>query len=280
MSPARRTRIVYWGAPGAGKTESLRTLHRAFAPKMDARLRHVPSERDPGASIDLLELEVPRDSGPPHPVAVVAAPGAAAFEETRTRLLRGADAVVLVVDGSRLDENLTAMDELNRSLQAVGKSLASCPLVIQYHQIERANPQIRAELQRKLDPAFGSPGSGPLRQADSEIEAFRAALKASLRPPQTPTPLATTPPPAIDRDAVAQRAQQLFDANWRETVDGITPTGVAIESDRWSLASVGEVSQLDDRSLCIPLALRAPSDEIVEFTLTLSLDQVPGFEDE
>src|SRR5215469_10831799 len=151
--PNVNARIVYWGAPGSGKTANLRMIHAKLRADHRGELREVPTRLDPSVSYEMMPIELGEIAGVRTRIQIIAVPGGPEQAPTRKQLLDKVDAVVFVVDAQRdrIDANVACFEELRRTLAAYGRALESVPMVIQYNKRDLADPFALEELHRKLD---------------------------------------------------------------------------------------------------------------------------------
>jgi signal recognition particle receptor subunit beta len=151
--PNVNARIVYWGAPGSGKTANLRMIHAKLRADHRGELREMPTRLDPSVCYEMLPIELGEIAGVRTRIQIIAVPGGPEQAPTRKQLLDKVDAVVFVVDSQRdrIDANVACFEELRRALAAYGRALESVPLVIQYNKRDLADPFALEELHRKLD---------------------------------------------------------------------------------------------------------------------------------
>jgi signal recognition particle receptor subunit beta len=242
--PNVNARIVYWGAPGSGKTANLRMIHAKLRSDHRGELREVPTRLDPSVSYEMMPIELGEIAGVRTRIQIIAVPGGPEQGPTRKQLLDKVDAIVFVVDAQRdrIDANVACFEELRRTLAAYGRALESVPMVIQYNKRDLADPFALEELHRKLDirgagafEAVATEGTGVLqtlttvskrvirarREQTAEAAtaakapasplrgtvsaAVKAALPAEAREAAAP-PKAATMPAALPRPAIRSAA--------------------------------------------------------------------------
>lgn len=148
------TRIVYFGAPGAGTTSNVRWLYThgrwrtegpllPFGPE-DSEQTHffqfVPDEQDlPGFSLL---------------VRVYSLPGALADRAHREEIVRDADAIVLVADArpGRNEGNIDALLDLDRLLKDLEIELSELPMVFQVNHTDHDEAESVREVVYDLNP--------------------------------------------------------------------------------------------------------------------------------
>jgi len=100
------------------------------------------------------------------------------YEATRNIVLRGADAIIFVVDSAadRLAENLKSWQQLQRQLAALNSATAALPIVVQWNKRDIVNAlpieQLKCELKITRQPCIEA-------QAMHDI-GTRETLKAAI----------------------------------------------------------------------------------------------------
>lgn len=133
--------LVYCGPFGSGKTTNLRRLAAWLPDRFRSRLLTVdsPVRRSAGDDssthcFDLLPIVIDTDLGRLK-LRLLSVPGNLMYEPTRRLLLRGADGVVFVADGTLpAEDNQQSFAELRTSLRENGRAPDSMPLVIQLNK--------------------------------------------------------------------------------------------------------------------------------------------------
>ncbi len=137
-----RTRIVYWGPQGSGKTASLATLLRFLDPEEQGRLYSVAEEDGGTLSFDLLPVEGFRLGTQRVQMRVLAVPGDPERAAARRALVGEADAVVFVADSrpEAADRNRASKGELDAALRA--EERAGIPIICacNHHDHPSARP--------------------------------------------------------------------------------------------------------------------------------------------
>lgn len=208
MQPERgevNARILYWGAPGGGKSTNLQAIHARLRPDHRGPLEEVPTRVDPSVCYERLGIELGQIAGQRTRIQIVAVPGAPEHAVTRKQLLDRVDGIVFVVDSTptRIDDNLASFDELRTALHAYGRRLEDVPLVVQYNKRDDADPFVLEELHRKLEvgnaavfEAVASGGTGVLQT----LTTISKRVVRALRDPHRAAP-ASVPPAPVDHPA-------------------------------------------------------------------------------
>jgi signal recognition particle receptor subunit beta len=311
-APEVTARIVYWGAEGAGKSTSLRTIHAKLKPDHRGDFQELPTRLDPTLTYESFSIQLGTISGLKTRLQVVAVPGGPGLEATRKQLLDQVDGVVLVLDSQaeRLDANLESLDELRKSLNDYGDSFNQIPLVVQYNKRDLGDPFAIEELHRRLHLAdaavfetVATDGSGILqclttiskrvvrvmRERGLEPEPVtpqpvRAPAAAPAAPVETPAPsrpshtvmeeaiLAEGDGAASNEGAAAADAQLALDRPWSEVASEAKAGDGARIGADLKLVSVGQASRSGDRAVRVPLVLGNDDGETVTLSLTIQLD--------
>jgi len=231
MHPERgevNARILYWGAPGAGKSTNLQAIHARLRPDHRGPLEEVPTRVDPSVSYERLGIELGQIAGQRTRIQIVAVPGAPEHAVTRKQLLDRVDGVVFVVDSTpaRIDDNLASFDELRTALHAYGRRLEDLPLVVQYNKRDGADPFVLEELHRKLEvgnaavfEAVASGGTGVLQT----LTTISKRVVRTLREPRHSASESVPPTPDPMDPAAAEPPAQREGPTGAETGRGATP---------------------------------------------------------
>jgi len=248
------TRIVYFGAPGAGTTSNVRYLFahgrwRAAGPL-------IPFGPEEGEQTHFFEL-LPDDVDLPGftlRVRLYSLPGGLADRIHREEVLRDADAIVLVADArpGRNEGNIDALLDLDRLLKDLDVELATLPMVFQVNHTDHEQAEEVREVVYDLNPyghptipARASEGIGVEETLSSLLDAIVTRVRDNLA--GQPTSLhvhAIHRREEISSEAVLeahQRAIALARAEVQESTEqervrpwtrsnyDILPTGVSVE---------------------------------------------------
>ena len=166
-------RIVYAGPEGAGKTSNLEYLHQALAPEDRGKLIS-PGRDDSGRSFffDFLAVDLGSVGSWQVRLHLYTAPGGRDRTEDRVRILRGADALVLVVDsgGDRLDANRAALDRLAEDLEEAGREREGLVTAFQYNKRDLGDALAVEELEEALNPGGIPYFEAVARRGDGVVE--------------------------------------------------------------------------------------------------------------
>jgi len=180
-----RTKIVYWGPEGSGKTRSLLELRRQIDPEDRLRLYSVNGAGERTLFFDLLALE----EFPLGPLRVrtrvVAVPGGAEAAAARARLLEGVDVIVFVAESQRgeMEANRASLAELEAALWARRIDPLTVPIVWAFNKqdLPEAAPPAEARwvLSAREGPAYETDAASGAGLAECFREAFRRMVEGA-----------------------------------------------------------------------------------------------------
>lgn len=126
-----RFKIVYHGIAMSGKTTNIERLAKGSG--LDILSFDTKEERT--LVFDFVTKKINLD-GFTLSFSIYTIPGHDIYKDIRKMVMRGADAVVFVVDSSerRLSENKNFLKTLREDLSMYGKTFADTPVVIQYNK--------------------------------------------------------------------------------------------------------------------------------------------------
>jgi len=304
-------RILYWGAPGAGKVTNLRNVAARLRPDHRGEMRSVPTRIDPTVTYTLIPIELGEIGGMRTCIEMVAVPGQPEQAPTRKQLLDEVDGIVFVADSrsERIEENLASLEELRKALADYARPIEEVPLVIQYNKRDLADAYAIDELHRRIAlpgvtvfEAVASEGTGILQTLSTiSKKVIRALREQSLtnqtppaRAPQplSPPPASQPPPPpqsASERmeeailaepmhvesagiEADAFAARSLLEQHAPHDIDEMARAAGARIGRDLCIVSVGEATRADERSVRVPLVLGDAEGETSTLILTVRLD--------
>lgn len=240
-------RIVYDGAPSAGKTTSLRAVHAALLATRDGSV-HTPTDGETTRETTYFDWRDFRGGfidGRPLRCQLLTVPGQLARRDRRALLLEEADAVVFVVDASE-----EALDASRRAFESLARS-SSAPRVVQLNKIDRPAPASEALVRRLL--ALGD--DVPVHEASAlegrgVSQAFLSAMRlAAERVRADLASLPTRPTPTHDALLATMRARRgelarsAADAEW----PAMWPMATLLDEDVRALFRSAHPTTLDAR---------------------------------
>ncbi|MCR9248231.1 MAG: ATP-binding protein [bacterium] len=153
INVAERTinaKLVYYGVGVGGKTTSLQQVHGIFSPRNEVQLLSISTEEDSTLMFDFLPINLGSIGGFNIRIKGYTVPGQPKYRRMRQYVLRGADAVVFVVDSqsSRLQENIESLESMRENLRLLSNTSESLPIVMQYNKRDLDHILSEEELDR------------------------------------------------------------------------------------------------------------------------------------
>jgi len=172
-------RILYWGPPASGKSETLGALQRAIDPDGRSTLFRLADEDGSTVFFDVLPLEEFRFGGQRMRITVCAAPGGVDRAAERRALLRDADAIVFVADAHRsaLPGNRASLGELDETLDALGRRDDEVPLVWSFNKQDGAECLATRELREMIVPGSDPVYETVAPEGQGVFESFRETFR-------------------------------------------------------------------------------------------------------
>lgn len=215
ISASTRTlqvKIVYYGPGLSGKTTNLEQLARSLDPSRVGELMSLDTTGDRTLFFDWMPVDLGKIKGFDVKVQLFTVPGQVRYNNTRKKVLQGADGVVFVADSQEeaLDQNRFSFQNLRENLAAEGIDLEDIPLLIQWNKCDLPSALPPAALAARLNlehypqvQAVASQGTG-IRETLRQITQITLShVKADLRMGTEPTPREASIP--MDGDALLTR---------------------------------------------------------------------------
>ena len=193
-----KLKIVYVGAAMSGKTTNLLYLHRTLPPDRRGRLTSLAGEGDRTLFFDFMAFELGLVGGLKTHFHLYTVPGQPELMASRRAVLRGADALVAVVDSDprRRLENKHALADVDAALEALGQDQAAIPRVYQFNKRDLSDAlplrELDAEFNPKRWPAYAAKALEGDGVKDSLQTIFKLAIshigraRAQAQPPVRP----------------------------------------------------------------------------------------------
>lgn len=146
-------KYVYDGAPGAGKSTTLRKVHEQLPAENRSELHNCRSLADETLSFDFVPGETQFLAGYHTRIQIYTVPGRPSYEATREFVLRDADGVIFVADSdpARAEANLNAFRSLEELLRRNRRNLETIPLAFQYNKRDLDNAVAVKDLEKALN---------------------------------------------------------------------------------------------------------------------------------
>ena len=214
-------KLVYWGPARGGKTTSLRSLHGACDAGERGELSSVDTEDERTYYFDYAPMNLPRYRDFAIRVNAYTVPGQEAYVETRRRILRGADGVIFVADGTPEAQaaNLSSWRQLDDCLRTLEGAGVQRPVIVAANKQDMPGALKGEEIARRLAAAVPARSFVDLVETTATagkgvVRCFRSALVAAADHALAPE---------AGEGATAARRQFLaaLDARFRGGADGV-----------------------------------------------------------
>lgn len=174
-------KIVYHGAGRSGKTTNLLFLNEHLPARQRGRFVTLETPTERTLFFDLLPVSV-EAGGYTFRFHLFATPGQEYYHASRRQVLKGADAIVYVMDSARerTEENREAIDLLERNLKELGAGSDLLPTVFQYNKRDLAAAMPVEEAERRYNPRRAHAFPATARTGQGVVETFLTAAKMSL----------------------------------------------------------------------------------------------------
>lgn len=179
-------KVVYYGVSLGGKTTNLQYVYQHTADENKKDMVSIGSDNERTVLFDFLPLDIGEIRGFKTRFHLYTVPGQVAYEKERQLILKGLDGIIFVVDAqeSRLEENLAALEDLEKNLNSLGYDLKNIPMIVQYNKSDLDNraplPKLRAALNRYNSPdieACAIDGTGVLESLKTLSQSIITVLK-------------------------------------------------------------------------------------------------------
>jgi hypothetical protein len=169
-------KLVYYGAGLCGKTTNLEAIYEAVPDTSRGKMVSMKTQSDRTLFFDLLPLDLGEIMGFKTRFLLYTVPGQVFYNATRKLVLKGADAIVFVVDSEvgKMEENKESLANLRTNLAEYNIGLDSLPWVMQYNKRDLPNIYSIDELNAELNPGGKVPFfEAVAREGKGVFETFR-----------------------------------------------------------------------------------------------------------
>lgn len=212
LNPVKReltAKIVYYGPGLCGKTTNLHYIYESMDEGSRGKMLSLSTETDRTLFFDFLPLDMGEVKGFRVRVQLYTVPGQVFYEETRKRVLKGADGIVFVADSQRsmFEANRQSFAQLTAQLKDNGIDPESLPIVLQFNKRDLPEISTVEELDQALNPgklpffeAIANEGVGvedTLRSVTKQVlkNLLSRDPKEARKAPPAPAPRAAPEPP-------------------------------------------------------------------------------------
>ncbi len=183
-------KIVYYGPGLGGKTTNLRVVHERAPKSATGQLVSISTENDRTLFFDFMPLDLGEVRGFKVRFHLYTVPGQHIYAASRRLILRGADAVIFVVDSqvARLEESRRSYHDLAKNLKSHGLRPKTIPMVLQYNKRDLEHVVPVWELERIFNvrhvPSFEAVAS----EGRGVLETLKACCKDVVKRLEVPAP--------------------------------------------------------------------------------------------
>lgn len=179
-------KVVYYGPSLGGKTTNIRWAYQATEQDQKTKLVALNTDVERTLFFDFLPLNVGEIRGYQTRFHLYSVPGQVIYDASRKLIIKGLDGVVFVADSQaeRMDENLQALKNLEKNLEAQGLDINEIPLVFQYNKRDLPSAaslkDLRFQLNRFNAPEFeatASEGRGVMESLNTVSKAIVNVLR-------------------------------------------------------------------------------------------------------
>jgi hypothetical protein len=174
-------KIVYHGAGRSGKTTSLLHMNHRLAPGQRGQFITLETPTERTLFFDLLPVKV-LAGGYSFRYLLFATPGQEYYHASRRLVLKGADAIVFVVDSQRerAQDNWESWEILEKNLKELGQRADALPLVLQYNKRDLSSAMPLEEMERRYNVRRSFSFPAIARTGQGVYETFLTAAKLAL----------------------------------------------------------------------------------------------------
>ena len=176
-------KIVYYGPSLGGKTTNIQWMYQSLAQDQKSKLMALNTEIERTLLFDFLPLDIGEIRGFKARFHVYSVPGQIIYDATRKLILQGIDGVIFVADSQadRLDENLQALDNLEKNLQQQGYNIKEIPLLLQYNKRDLPTALPIQELRRHLNRFNAQEIEACAFEGKGVLESFKMMSKSIIQ---------------------------------------------------------------------------------------------------
>ncbi|AJE03456.1 GTP-binding protein [Geobacter pickeringii] len=274
-------KIVYFGPPFAGKSTSLKFVHRKLKPEHRSPLKTMGGQRDKMLFFDFMPPELGDVNGSRVRFHLYTVQGDVATPSTWKTILKGADGVVFVADSS--SQGVTAsrdyLEKLREYMAGFEQTFEMTPCVIQCTKGDLPEAALPAAMTQALGasgltvlPAVASSGEGVLQALSAMVKQVLARLREQHFEDEAVDPNAACESAIGDERAGEQPSSAVRAPVAEDSSEiGNRPDEPALAVP--SLEISGTIERSDDGSFRIPLSVKYGAHS-KSYCLSLALSAV------
>jgi signal recognition particle receptor subunit beta len=176
-------KVLYFGAPGAGKTANLRSIFGNTSAEVRSGLLELDAEPQPTKFFDFLPVSLGHVKDFHLKLHLFTLPLNSLYESVGSVILKGIDGFVFVAD-SRVEamaDNVDCLLAARRILTEEGHNLAEMPRVIQYNKRDMADLVPVEVLRQELNPGLHPDHEAVATQSVGTMETLQAMAKQVIK---------------------------------------------------------------------------------------------------
>ncbi|MCM2354093.1 MAG: ADP-ribosylation factor-like protein [Pseudobdellovibrio sp.] len=176
-------KIVYYGPSLGGKTTNIQWMYQSLAQDQKSKLMALNTEVERTLLFDFLPLDIGEIRGFKTRFHVYSVPGQIVYDATRKLILQGIDGIIFVADSQadRLDENLQALDNLEKNLIQQGYDIKDIPLLLQYNKRDLPTALPISELRKHLNRFNAQEIEACAFEGKGVLESFKMMSKSIIQ---------------------------------------------------------------------------------------------------
>ncbi|MDC0980336.1 ADP-ribosylation factor-like protein [Bdellovibrionales bacterium] len=173
-------KIVYYGPSLGGKTTNLQWVYHKTTGQEQSDLVELPTDVERTMFFDFLPMNIGEIRGFQTRFHLYTVPGQVVYDASRKLILKGLDGVIFVADSQaeRMEENIQALENLEKNLEQQGYNINEIPLVIQYNKRDLPNALPVAELRRALNKFNAPDFESTAREGTGVFESLKTISKS------------------------------------------------------------------------------------------------------
>ncbi|MCM2322739.1 MAG: GTPase domain-containing protein [Oligoflexia bacterium] len=176
-------KIIYAGAGLCGKTTNVQYIYEHTQQDNRGKLIIHSTENERTLFFDFLPLSIGEMRGYRTRFHLYTIPGQTFYEVSRQFILKGVDGIVFVVDSQseRMEANLEAFEQLEKSLDRQGYDLGRLPLVLQYNKRDLPGAVPVSELEAMFNPTHRPHFEAVANRGLGVLETLQAVSQGVIR---------------------------------------------------------------------------------------------------
>lgn len=175
-------KLVYYGPSLGGKTTNLQWVYQKTMDNEKSDLFSIPGDAERTLFFDFLPLNVGEIQGFKTRFHLYTVPGQVVYDASRKLILKGLDGLIFVADSQeeRMEENIQALQNLERNLTQQGYDITEVPLVFQYNKRDLPNAVPLNEMRTELNKYNCQDFEGTASEGLGVFESLRSVSKSII----------------------------------------------------------------------------------------------------